>query len=125
MSTLTEPETAEVADLIGKAADVIDTNGHCRRDMYDHRQAVGTPLKDCRVDIIGALNIADHGTPRYTGQSMLIYTAEQAILAHLQSQGDEPAAAIVTWNDAKGRNKTQVAKLLRDVEAGLRAGVAK
>lgn len=115
MTTLTEPTTTEVADLLGKAADVIDTNGHCRRDLYDHRQAAaGTQPANCRVDIIGALNIAAHGVPVYDGRSVLVWRAEEAILARI------PDPAIVTWNDAKGRNKTQVAKLLRDTAASVR-----
>lgn len=118
--TLTEPSTTEVADLIANAADVIDRNGHCKRDLYDHKQAAGgTKPQDCRVDIIGALNIAAHGTPIYTGKSLLAWRAEDAILARI------PEAAIVTWNDARGHGKREAAKLLRDTAASLRAGVAK
>lgn len=109
-----EPTTAEISDVLDKAAAVIDTNGHCKRDLYDHRQAAGTEPENCRVDLIGALNIADHGTPVYNGQSLLVWRAEQAILNHIDD------AAIVTWNDTKGRGKREAAKLLRDVAAGLR-----
>jgi len=119
VTTLTEPETAEVADLLAKAATVIDTNGHCKRDMYDHRQAAGgTQPENCRVDLIGALNIAAHGVPVYTGKSLLVWRGEEAILARI----DE--AAIVTWNDAKGHGKREAAKLLRDTANGLREQVA-
>lgn len=119
MNTLTEPTTAEVADLCDRAADVIEANGHCKRDLYDHKQAAGgTKPEDCRVDLIGALNIAAHGTPVYTGKSLLVWRAEDAVLARIQE------AAIVTWNDARGHGKAQAAKLLRDTAAGLRAGVA-
>jgi hypothetical protein len=110
---------AEVADLLDKAADVIDANGHCKRDLYDHRQAAaGTQLVDCRVDIIGALNIAAHGTPRYAGHDLRVWAAEQAILARI------PEAAIVTWNDAKGHGKREAAKLLRDTADSLQAVTA-
>jgi len=115
VSTLTEPETAEVADLLDKAATVIDVNGHCKRNLYDHRQAAGgTKPADCRVDVIGALNIAAHGVPVYTGKSLLVWRAEEALLARI------PEAAIVTWNDARGHGKREAAKLLRDTAAGLR-----
>lgn len=115
MTTLTEPTTAEIADLCDKAADIIDANGHCKRDLYDHKQAAnGTKPANCRVDIIGALNIAAHGVPVYTGKSLLAWRAEDAILARI---GD---AAIVTWNDAKGHGKREAAKLLRDTAASLR-----
>lgn len=117
--TLATPTDTQVAELLAKAADVIDANGHCKRDLYDHRQAAaGTPLADCRVDIIGALNIASHGTPRYTGRDLLVWTAEQAILARI------PEAAIVTWNDARGHGKREAAKLLRDTAASLTAVAA-
>jgi hypothetical protein len=119
VTTLTEPATSEVADLCDKAADVIDRNGHCKRDLYDHKQAAGgTKPANCRVDLIGALNIAAHGVPIYTGKSLLTWRAEEAILARI------PDAAIVTWNDARGRGKREAAKLLRDTAAGLRKGAA-
>jgi hypothetical protein len=115
VSTLTEPTTVEIADLCDKAADVIDANGHCKRDLYDHKQAAnGTKPANCRVDVIGALNIAAHGVPVYSGKSLLTWRAEEAILARI------PHAAIVTWNDARGHGKREAAKLLRDTAAGLR-----
>ncbi|MFJ4785068.1 hypothetical protein [Streptomyces sp. NPDC088794] len=110
-----EPTDTEIADLCDKAADVIDTNGHCKRDLYDHKQAAnGTKPANCRVDLIGALNIADHGVPIYTGRSVLVWRAEQALLARIDQ------AAIVTWNDARGHGKREAAKLLRDTAASLR-----
>ncbi|MCX5336947.1 hypothetical protein [Streptomyces sp. NBC_00140] len=116
--TLTDsPPAIETADLCDKAADVIESNGHCKRDLYDHKQAAGTKPENCRVDIIGALNIAAHGQPVYAGRDLRVWAAEQAILARINE------AAIVTWNDARGRGKQQAAKLLRDTAAGLRAGV--
>lgn len=117
--TATGPTDTEIAELCDQAANVIDANGHCKRDLYDHKQAAGgTRLADCRVDIIGALNIAAHDTPVYTGRDLRVWAAEQAILARI------PEAAIVTWNDARGHGKREAMKLLRDTAAGLRAGVA-
>lgn len=119
MSRTDTPTDTEIADLIAKAADVIDSNGHCKRDLYDHRQAAGgTKLANCRVDIIGALNIAAHGTPRYTGRDLRVWAAEQAILARI------PEAAVVSWNDARGHGKREAAKLLRDTAASLTAVAA-
>lgn len=119
MTTLTDIKPAETADLLDKAADIIDRNGHCKRNLYDHKQAAnGTKPADCRVDLIGALNIAAHGKPIYNGRSLLVWAAENAILARI----DE--AAIVTWNDARGHGKREAAKLLRDTAAGLRKAVA-
>jgi hypothetical protein len=120
MTTLTEPTATEIADLLEKAAAVIDRNGHCKRDLYDHKQAAnGTKPADCRVDLIGAINIAAHGVPVYTGKSLLTWRAEDALLARI----GEPA--IVSWNDARGHGKREAAKLLRDTAAALRAEAAK
>lgn len=115
MSTATEPATTvDRADICDKAADVIETNGHCRRYLYDTKQAAaGTKLADCRVDLIGAINIALYGTPRYGGTG-LGRAIEQALLARI------PDASIVTWNDAKGRTKHDAIALLRDTAAALR-----
>lgn len=119
MTTLTEPAADDIADLLDKAADVIDANGHCKRDLYDHKQAAGgTKPAGCRVDLIGALNVAAHGVPVYTGKSLLVWRAEEALLARSE------VAAIVTWNDARGHGKREAVKLLRDTAASLRAGVA-
>lgn len=114
--TITDtPPATETADLCDKAADVIESNGHCKRDLYDHKQAAGgTKPEDCRVDIIGALNIAAHGKPVYAGRDLRVWTAEQAIRAQIKE------AAIVTWNDARGRGKREAAKLLRDTATALR-----
>lgn len=121
MSTTTTPAdiaVTDIADLCDKAANVIDANGHCKRDLYDHRQAAGMKPENCRVDIIGALNIAAHGKPVYAGRDLRVWAAEQAILDRIDD------AAIVTWNDAKGHGKREAAKLLRDTATSLRAEVA-
>jgi hypothetical protein len=115
VSTVTEPTATETADLCEQAALVIDANGHCKRYLYDTKQASGgMNLADVRVDLIGALNIAAHGTPVYAGRDLRVWAAEQAILARI------PEAAIVTRNDARGFGKREAAKLLRDTAASLR-----
>ena len=111
MSTSTDLSTADICD---KAADVIATNGHCRSYLYDTKQAAGgTPLADCRVDLIGAINIALYGTPRY-GAGGLGAVVEHALLEQI------PGPCIVTWNDAKGRTKHDAINLLRDTAKHLR-----
>jgi len=104
----------EKADVCDKAAQVIETNGHCRRYLYDTKQAAGgTKLADCRVDIIGAINIAIGGTPRYAGTG-LGAVVERALLQRI------PEACITDWNDTKGRTKADAITLLRDTAAALR-----
>ena len=111
MSTTTTLSTADICD---KAADIIAANGHCRSYLYDTKQAAGgTPLTECRVDLIGAINIALYGTPRYTGTG-LGAAAEQALLERI------PGPSIVTWNDTKGRTKHDAIALLRDTATALR-----
>lgn len=116
--TLTAPTGIEVADVLDKAADVIDTNGHCKRYLYDTRQAAaGTPINECRACLLGALNIAISGSPVYLGTreySRLAVAAEKALLTRV----DVPS--LVTWNDTRGRTKQQVTELCRDTAASLR-----
>jgi hypothetical protein len=118
VTTLTEPTTAEIAALCDKAAAVIGKNGLAKRYLYDTRQAAaGLPLDQCRVDIIGALNIAAHGTPRYAA-SRIVYAAERA----LQKRIDR--ASLVVWVDEKGRGKDDAIVLLMETAAHLRIGEA-
>jgi hypothetical protein len=102
------------ADICDKAADIIETNGFCKRYLYDTKQAAGgTSLADCRVDVIGAINIALYGTPRY-GLGGLGAVVERALLERI------PEPCIDTWNDAKGRTKADAIALLRDTATALR-----
>ncbi|MBA2951642.1 DUF6197 family protein [Streptomyces himalayensis] len=118
MTTATQPTTTEVAALLDEAAGVIGKNGLNKRHLYDTKQAdTGLSLDRCRVDIIGALNIAAHGTPRYA-QSPGVYAAERALLDRI----DRPS--LVTWNDEKGRDKDDAVQLLLRTAAELRAEAA-
>jgi len=111
MSTTATLSTADVCD---KAAKVIETNGYCRHYLYDTKQAAGgTPLAGCRVDLIGAINIALYGTPRYGGTG-LGQAVEQAITDRID------APSIVNWCDRKGHGKNEAIALLRDTATALR-----
>lgn len=116
--TTTAPTRTDLAELIDQAAAVIAANGLAKRYLYDTRQAAnGTPVEHCRVDIIGALNVAAHGTPRYAS-SPLVHAAERALEKHIEH------ASIVSWNDEKGRHADDAIVLLKTVAAQLRAGEA-
>lgn len=118
MTTLAEPTKTELADLCDKAAEIIATNGHHKRYLYDTKQAQsGLPLNQCRVDIIGALNIGAHGTPRYAG-SPLVFAAETALARRIDR------ASVVVWNDEKGHGKDEAIALLKQTAAELRAAAA-
>ncbi|MDX3354711.1 hypothetical protein PV703_15635 [Streptomyces sp. ME01-24h] len=104
----------EIADLLDKAADVITTNGYCRSYVYDTGQAAGgTPEHECRVDIIGALNLAAGGTPRYAGTGAT-WPAERALADRAK------APSVVTWMDYPGNGRQQAVDLLRETAASLR-----
>lgn len=118
MSLIATPTDFELADLCDKAAAIIATNGLAKRYLYDTRQAgTGLPLEQCRVDILGALNIAAHGTPRYAG-SPLVYAAERALEQRIDR------ASLVVWNDEKGRGKDDAIVLLKQTAAELRTETA-
>lgn len=118
MTLIATPTKIELADLCDKAAQIIDTNGHHKRYLYDTKQAAnGVPLNECRVDILGALNIAAHDTPRYAG-SPLVFAAENALMRHTGR------ASLVVWNDEKGRGKDEAIALLKQTAEALRAGAA-
>lgn len=117
MTTTTAGPTAlETADLCDHAAQVLVMNGLNKRHLYDTRQADGgTELIACRVDVIGALNIAAHGTPRYAS-SRIVQAAERALLDHLK------VVALVPWNDAPECTADDVVQALHDTATNLRAG---
>jgi hypothetical protein len=111
-TTLTGADIAAVLDL---AADHIDTVGFCKRYLYSIRQAdTGLPLDKCQVDVIGAINVAVHGTPRHVGGDPLTRLAERALEARID------APSLATWCDYPGNNKQAALDLLRDTAASLR-----
>ncbi|MFF1684652.1 hypothetical protein [Streptomyces sp. NPDC058254] len=112
------PTANELAALFTTAAAVIGSNGLNKRYLYDTKQAqTGLPLEKCRVDIIGALNVAAHDTPRY-GRSPLVYAAEQVLEKRIAP------VSLVTWNDAKGRDKDDAVVLLLSAAADLQTEAA-
>ncbi len=118
MTLIATPTALELADLCEKAMRVIAANGHHKRYLYDTKQAQsGMALDKCRVDIIGALNIAAHGTPRYAG-SPIVFAAEMALARQIDRE------SLVVWNDEKGRSKDDAVDLLNQTAAELRAEVA-
>lgn len=118
MTTTTAPTNTELAELLDKAADALAKNGLAKRYLYDTKQAeTGLPLKDCRVDVIGALNIAAHGTPRYAG-TRLVFAAERALEQRIDR------CSLVVWVDEKGRTKDDAIDLLRDTAVDLRKEAA-
>lgn len=64
--------------------------------------------------MIGAINYAIHGTPRYTGGNPLVHAAEQALNARIT------APSVAAWCDYKGNGKAKAIDLLRVTADSLR-----
>ncbi|MCX4809067.1 hypothetical protein OG601_46965 [Streptomyces sp. NBC_01239] len=124
MSTVTDLKPADIADVLDLALAHLERVGHTKGYLYDEFEAdKGRPITSCPVCLWGAIHYAVHGEPRpsSTGtpeQFALARAAGDAVKAHLGVQ------VLAEWNDAKGRQKRQVAKAFRDTAAGLRAGVS-
>jgi hypothetical protein len=114
MTTLAPTDTA-IADILDKARAHIIRVGFCKKYLYSATQANnGLPLAKCAVDLVGAINVAVHGTPRHVGGDPLTWAAEQAVAARID------APSISTWCDYKGNGKEQAITLLRDTADRLR-----
>lgn len=113
--TTTAPADTTIADVLDKAAEHIETVGYCKKYLYNVRQAAnGLPLNQCQVDVIGAINVAVHGTPRHVGGDPLTQLTEQALEARIA------APSVAAWCDYPGNGKDTAINLLRDTAAELR-----
>ena len=120
MVTMTKAPEVLLADIVDKAHAAIEANGFHRFWLYDEKQAAGgTALRDCRVDLHGAINIAVLGTPRWVGGSNLVAEAEREVTV------DCGMVSLAAWMTVKGRGKRDALALLKRTSARLRAGVAK
>ncbi|MFF4346748.1 hypothetical protein [Streptomyces sp. NPDC001530] len=118
MTTLTTPAPDEIADVLDKAADHIVTVGFCKKYLYSVRQAnAGLALTKCEVDVLGAINVAVHGTPRYVGGDPLVHAAEKALADSID------APSVAAWCDYRGNGKAKAIALLRDTATCLREGL--
>ncbi|MFD7705590.1 hypothetical protein [Streptomyces sp. NPDC059786] len=105
----------DIAAVLDLAREHIEEVGYCKRYLYSIRQAdEGTPLDRCAVDVIGAITVAVHGTPRHGGSDPLTYAAEQALLARID------IASLASWCDLPGNGEAQAILLLRETAAHLR-----
>lgn len=115
LATVTAPPDADIAAVLDLAADHITTVGYNKKYLYSTHQAeTGLPLDKCSVDLIGAINVAVHGTPRHVGGDPLTWAAEQALTARID------APSLAAWCDSPGSGKTTALALLRDTADELR-----
>jgi hypothetical protein len=115
--TTTFPTPAAQADVLDKAADHLDAHGWFQGSMYDSKQLVeGTPLGECRTDILGALKAAVLGEPRWAGSVDDLAVVDLALVALHQRLGMDAVA----WNDVDGRTVEEVIAAMRETAASLR-----
>ena len=113
----TAPADADVAAVLDLAADHMETVGYCKRYLYSVSQAAsGLALDRCKVDVLGAINVAVHGTPRHVGGDPLTWSAEKAVAERID------APSVATWCDLPGNNQDAAISLLRATAASLRGG---
>lgn len=114
MTTTTTTTATEIADVLDKARAHIVQFGFCKKYLYSTPQARnGLPLDRCEVDLIGAINVAVHGTPLHL-VTPLTTAVEKAIEARIG------APSLAAWCDYKGNGKQQALDLLRDTADRLR-----
>jgi hypothetical protein len=113
-----EAEAETIRDAIPvyeQAAGVLEANGFHRHYLWDTRQAAaGTPLELCRVDVVGALAIALHGSPTYAA-TPAVRKVEQFLVDRV------PAPSLATWCSRPGVDQRAAVALLRGTADELRA----
>lgn len=115
MSTATAPADTDIAAVLDLAGDHIAKVGYCKKYLYSVSQAeTGLPLEKCAVDLLGAINVAVHGTPRHAGGDPLTWAAEQALADRID------APSVAAWCDYPGNGKEAALTLLADTADSLR-----
>lgn len=127
-----------LSQVLDRAADVIERNGHHKHTWYADPTRPGMPVKDCRVCEGGAINLVVTGGPvidtAYDDIPPILLGAYRVMAARhgyeipdgyeYESDGDEleDLIEVVTrWNDHSARTGGEVAAELRAAAAELRA----
>ena len=122
MTLTTELKPTEIADVLDKAADVIDRNGLHKGYLYDEEKADGGLLmKVCPVDVVGAINVAVFDMPRWPAEDHPGSPLAQAATLALQETVGEPVPG---WNDDETRTQDDVITTLWDTAERLRKAAA-
>lgn len=120
--TLDTPSKTDVADILDKAADVIDRNGHHKGYLYSEAKADdGLLLQACPVDAVGAINVAVFGKPRWPAEDHPGGPLAQAAVLALQETVEQPVPG---WNDAPERTQEDVITHLWETAERLRKQAA-
>lgn len=122
MTLTTELKPTEIADVLDKAADVIDRNGHHKGYLYDEAKADdGLLVQCCPVDVVGAINVAVFDVPRWPAEDHPDSRLAQAAVLALQETVGEPVPG---WNDDETRTQDDVITSLWDTAERLRKEAA-
>ncbi|MFE2497153.1 hypothetical protein [Streptomyces scopuliridis] len=117
-----------VADILDKAADTIEANGHHKGDLY--RKSRGRRRNRCQVCAFGAINIAVHGSPLHPDQYAVTpdrpdrrgWNLAVAVSAGRMLRSHLGVTEVHEWNDAADRTAADVTAAMRATAARLRAG---
>jgi hypothetical protein len=113
-----KPKTTEIANVIEKAAEIVEKNGLHKGYLYDEAKAdEGVKPAECPVDVVGAINIAVFGKPSWPSEEHPGSLLAQAAALALEETVGKPVPA---WNDEADRvvddvvtNLWETAELLR------------
>lgn len=119
MSQQPIPSVADIASVLDKAANHIDLFGWTQNALYDEAQAMGTPLKRCRVCAMGAINSAVYGGPQYPVRERDLNPAGEMAVEHLRMYLGINVS-VAQWNDQKLRTQDEVTAAMRSAAAELR-----
>lgn len=88
-------------EILRGAKTVLERNGLHKGSLFDWEQGdAGTPVAECRMCLIGAINFADSGDP-LAGTDLKAYNIVRELLG-----GDITAVSV--WNDAPERTLPEV-----------------
>lgn len=101
----------ETADVLDRAADIIERNGWWRKSYYDFGAVGSKPKCELACCARGAINLAANGrTPDRL--SNLGEDALHALERYLGISGEHPDS-VADWNDEPGRTVEEVIAALR------------
>lgn len=117
---------AETADILDRAAEVIERNGWHQGDYFNRDQeGAGINPADCAVCTRGAINIvATGGNPVNDYDVNGVAAAEALDLFLWDTFEAEGRYGIAPWNDAPERTAAEVIAVLREAAAAERERAA-
>ena len=109
--------SAEVADVLERAADYIDEHGWCQ-ERY-----TTDGVKCCAAGAINMVTTGDPGITRVNEYHIARYVALETLGDVIEE--NDGWGSVSEWNDHPGRTQAEVVAKLREVAAAERAKAAK